>query len=500
MKTFRKYYFLLFCLVLSSSIFPQRREIAKIDSLLDLNQEYSWSDRIRALRYAKDASVIAEKIGDTKKKAYCYFYMAKTLGYLGLTKESFSYLDKTKKEKYFEEDHVLQALVKEENAVNFSKLGLYAEVLKENLEIIQLVKNEESPLAARVKFRAYGNIAANYMNMGDYKNAALAMKREEAYSKEPLLLKTKHIEAAFSNLYANKGYVYLNYINDKDSALHYFNKALALVDGSNVELKAYAYKGLGDYYYKQKLYDTSLEYYVKSVQDLEKRKIEIADLRAILYDRIAKLYGHLGEKEKKKIFTEKYNKENEKKADLTPDNYRKAVSVILQETENDSSDQNKLMTVFFISIVFLTIIFSAAYYTYKSKQNKILLLEKESKLLENNELIQKFKTETDILKKQTSFSVDELIGLAKNNDSKFYSTFNQTFPMFEKILLDISPTLNISDFKILAYIYLNFDTKQIADSIFKSVRTIQNKKYALRKKLGIQSSEDIYRWLKIKCG
>lgn len=476
----------------------QQREISKIDSLLDLNQEYAWSNRLKALSYAKDASLIAEKIDNSEKKAYSYVYMAKTLGYLGLTNESFTYLEKAKKERYFKKDKVLQALVKEETSVNFGKLGLFAEVLNENLSILTLVANENTPLASRIKFRAYGNIAATYMNMGDYKKAVEWMKKEEKYSKEPLLLKTRHIKAAFSNLSANKGYVYLNYFKKNDSALFYFNKSLAVIANEKGETKAYIYRAFGDYYFKQKQYNLSLSYYIKSLEDIESRKIEMAELRVSLYDNIAKIYGILGEKEKQNVFLEKYNKENEKATKLNPISVRKAVSVILSDNKSNISRENNTAKLLFVLLFSVTAIASFIFYRYKSKQNKLLLQQKDVRLSEKNHLISEFEAETDYLKKKIHFTIDELINLAKKNDSNFYSNFIDTFPHFEKILLDISPSLKSSDFLLLAYIYLNFDTKQIADILFKSVRTIQNKKYALRKKLGISTNEDLYIWLKTR--
>ncbi|MCC3217846.1 LuxR C-terminal-related transcriptional regulator, partial [Chryseobacterium sp. X308] len=87
----------------------------------------------------------------------------------------------------------------------------------------------------------------------------------------------------------------------------------------------------------------------------------------------------------------------------------------------------------------------------------------------------------------------ELIQLAKENNPEFLTRFNEYYPHFSEELLKVSP-LKISEIRFCAYIYLNFSTKEIAEYTFTSVRTVQTKKYNLRKKLNIPGDMDIYVW------
>jgi DNA-binding CsgD family transcriptional regulator len=87
----------------------------------------------------------------------------------------------------------------------------------------------------------------------------------------------------------------------------------------------------------------------------------------------------------------------------------------------------------------------------------------------------------------------EVIQLAKENNPEFMTRFHEYCPRFSEELLKFSP-LKISEIRFCAYIYLNFSTKEIADYTFISVRTVQTKKYNIRKKLNIPGDMDIYVW------
>ena len=89
-------------------------------------------------------------------------------------------------------------------------------------------------------------------------------------------------------------------------------------------------------------------------------------------------------------------------------------------------------------------------------------------------------------------SIKELFELAWQNDSSFYHQFRQSFPDFDNKLLEINPSIKISDIEFCALIKLNFNTKQIATIKKMTVGAVEAKKYRIRKKLNISSTENIY--------
>lgn len=73
--------------------------------------------------------------------------------------------------------------------------------------------------------------------------------------------------------------------------------------------------------------------------------------------------------------------------------------------------------------------------------------------------------------------------------------FQEVYPDFTNILFAHFPNLLLSELQMLAFIYLGFTNKEISEFTCRSFRTIENRKYRLRKKLNIDTEIDIYFWL-----
>jgi len=176
----------------------------------------------------------------------------------------------------------------------------------------------------------------------------------------------------------------------------------------------------------------------------------------------------------------------------------KAIRFIMSSRSNTLSQLNK-MTMFIFIVCLIFAISLAIFYILKSNKNEILIMEMDKRLTQKRYLISKFESEGDVLNSINCVDMEILLNFAKTGDSNFYSKFLESFPLFEKKLLLVSPSLNFNDFVLLAYIYLNFDSKEIASISFRSIRTVQNKKYLLRKKLRLNTNENISFWLKENC-
>ncbi|MFZ4928306.1 helix-turn-helix transcriptional regulator [Chryseobacterium sp. Mn2064] len=142
-----------------------------------------------------------------------------------------------------------------------------------------------------------------------------------------------------------------------------------------------------------------------------------------------------------------------------------------------------LLVSFFIiaALVFISI------YTlnkYKSKMNVYLIAlnEKANKIAE--------------LEKKLNISSLEVVEYAKNNDLLFWPKFQETYPHFLNKMLLTHPNIKISELILCAYIYLGFSSKEIADYTFKSLRTIENNRYNLRKKLNLSNEIDFAVWIR----
>ena len=86
--------------------------------------------------------------------------------------------------------------------------------------------------------------------------------------------------------------------------------------------------------------------------------------------------------------------------------------------------------------------------------------------------------------------------MVKQNSPHFWGRFQELHPDFCTKMLKINPKLKNTELIFSAYIYLGFANKEIAEYTFKAIRTIENNRYNLRKKVGLKTDEDFAVWLK----
>ena len=109
----------------------------------------------------------------------------------------------------------------------------------------------------------------------------------------------------------------------------------------------------------------------------------------------------------------------------------------------------------------------------------------------------KAKNAESLLNQKSNEAFDKLIRLAKNNSPEFWAYFQENYPDFSRKLLEICQNLKTTELILCAYIYLGFNTKDIAEYTFKAVQTIKNNKYNLRKKMSITTKDDMVIWLRM---
>ncbi len=97
--------------------------------------------------------------------------------------------------------------------------------------------------------------------------------------------------------------------------------------------------------------------------------------------------------------------------------------------------------------------------------------------------------------KEIKGEIVSLLDMVKNDDPTFMHAFGNAFPNFTKKLIALNPELTSSEIEICALIKLKVSTKQIARLRGISHRTVQNKKYLIRKKLNIASDVNLEEWI-----
>lgn len=130
------------------------------------------------------------------------------------------------------------------------------------------------------------------------------------------------------------------------------------------------------------------------------------------------------------------------------------------------------------------------------KRKKISILEKEKVILKKEEVILKKEEETKELKQKVNESFVELVQLAKENSPQFWIRFQEVYPTFLSKMLDINPKFTTAELILSAYIYIGASSKEIASYTYRSLKTIENTRYSLRKKLLIAPDENLSMWLR----
>jgi hypothetical protein len=87
-----------------------------------------------------------------------------------------------------------------------------------------------------------------------------------------------------------------------------------------------------------------------------------------------------------------------------------------------------------------------------------------------------------------------VVELAKNGSPAFFTEFKSLYPNLTEKLVEIQPNTIASELEFFAYLKLNFSTKEIAKFTNSTVRSVEARKYRIRKKFNISEKIDIYVW------
>ncbi|MBB6369044.1 helix-turn-helix transcriptional regulator [Chryseobacterium shigense] len=158
--------------------------------------------------------------------------------------------------------------------------------------------------------------------------------------------------------------------------------------------------------------------------------------------------------------------------------------------------EKKLML---LNVTFSILVFVVDYYFIERKRLIVSMLRSENEY--NINTIKTLQTENErLLKNQfivnnlTEDNIDEIMKLAQKDDPFFLDKFQFFFPDFFS-RLDAETKLILSDQRLCAMMRLNLDTKQIATYTNTTIKSVESKKYRLRKKLNIPSDVEITQWI-----
>lgn len=484
---------LLPILLLSSISLFSQNNTQKIDELIDnANQMYLDGNTDAVLNISKKLITESENLKYDKGLSYGYYYLASYYYDNAEFKESIYHAKKAQKYgKYLTKDKTQSARISALLGGNYLLLDLYtlsSKNYKKTLNILDS-KKKKNTNDSLTQSAAYSNLSYLFQNINMPDSMYFYLKKENTILKK-VKFKNAYIENGCSCL--GFGNYHLNQ-NKIDSAQYYYNKSLEFFNGKKHPCKIESLIGLGNLHTHEKEYGKAHQYYNNALHSFEQNNFP--DIQSELFKKISELYISEGNATEAKHYQDLYLKAHNKLDAQKKKERDFVLNEVMKEEKAQHQDEvkkNQKMTLLIVSLLAL-ITFFIIYLLQKSKTKNQKALEITKQLQSEKAINEK---EKDTLKLQLSEAFEEVRKLAKENSPDFFIRFQEVYPHFRGKMLEINSQFKVSELTFAAYIYLGFNTKEIADYTFKAVKTIENNRYNFRKKLGISPEKDLQIWLR----
>lgn len=326
---------------------------------------------------------------------------------------------------------------------------------------------KENPKSEKIfyaKANVLNSFANIYLDKNEPKNAAKKIFEEIQSGKE------------ITNPEEQNRFQYLNYSNlaniyaqlNVDSAYHYAKTSIQLKAKNSPDDQSMItnYSVIGNYFKNKKDYKAAISNFHKA---LFINKSNGTDLNmSEVYKPLQDMYQELGMKDSAAFYQ---NKIREYDLQVLNSKYNSLQEVINRDKKEEKSSKNYLIWI----LLGLGIVGGVTYYFIRRKtKNASEILNTETILPE---------------------TYHHLIDLLEKKDPAFMFAFEKVYPKFQENLLAKNSDLQQSEIEFCALLKMQLTTKEIAKYTFIETRTVQNKKYRLRKKFEIPSNLDIYIWI-----
>lgn len=432
----------------------QFRLAGEYDSLVNLNKKY----------YRK-----AQKLGYDGGKALCYINLAR----VNMSLENYqkaNILFNNAEEILKESDNPLhKAIFYNIYGRLNSEMRRVDKAFEYNNEALKNIeKSRNSELKTRVLFYIY-------LQQGDYyTQKKKPMEALEYFQKARRLDHTGVADCTISD------YIY-NYKN-KDSAYKYITRAYHTMNMNPKEdaIALNIHTVMGEYYAAYGEYDKAEKEFLKALEIDKKTRRIFAQYTKYIYNDLRSLYASTGDKEKAYFYLKAYTEAKNRTNTALLATINQDMESFISEAKTDSEKhKSKMQWVVFLSFAGLSLL---AIYTWRIINT--LRIRKAD-----------LKSEAENLKNRINDNrQEEIIEMAKRNDPEFLSSFKEAYPEFINKLLGINSNLEDSELSFCAMLKLHFTSKEIAGYTLIQHRTVQQKKYRIRKRLSIPTETDIYQF------
>ncbi len=345
--------------------------------------------------------------------------------------------------------------------------------LEEAQETLSKVRNESDKFH-QSKSKIYIAYANYYSTIGNTKKEIESLL--SSVKEQDKISDKKNLKDSQTRDYANLANAYSR-MEKYDSAKLFAEISMRLIKESkkkNENLKFINYSAIGDFFYfSEKDFPEALKYY-KEAEQLSQQMHYLNVAR--LYRKMADAYDCMGNDILKQEYEYKLKDVSLKVAESQNESLHK----IIDETKKQNNSRVYIAMITGSLLVIIGLLFVTIRYRHRTKT-----------------LEQQEKVSYEYLQQQTEFSEQsykDLIEMVKNSNSAFLGEFLKVFPDFFEKLHAVNPNIVQTEVEFCALLKLNLPTKDIARFKNLEPKTVQNKKYRIRKRLNIPENIDIYYW------
>ncbi|MBP2618855.1 sigma-70 region 4 domain-containing protein [Chryseobacterium jejuense] len=364
--------------------------------------------------------------------------------------------------------------------MQYSKVGLKEEAIMMGKKAMTLAESNNSPdyIAAQYKVSIYYNQILNECDFEKYKLEMLEL------DKKTLLLAKKlnnrqYIRNALINItadyVANKMYEEAKKVN-RQLLKNYIGES----DYSDMVL----YDRAGNLYIGTRQSDSAIYYLYKGLY--LSKKLNLPEDKSNFLRQLKEAYRLEGNSEKNENIDKEYtnivDQQSYKKKEALQTSVKNIINENQKKQERKTNFFKTTALISFIAIIFLSVVYYI-YYT-RFKRQKLSVEAQQKTIKEKQESIQQLQSQ---LKKHNT--LDDIIQYAVEDNPVFLKRYKEIYPDFFEKLYSLSSELTIDDLKCCAMLHLHFSTKEIASYTHTSIRTIENRKFRIRKKINMQDSQ-----------
>lgn len=473
---------LCLCLVLAG----QDPSASAVTGLLRKSEEcHKRFAEKESLEYAKAAYDLArsDNIADADLLAESAYRVATSAASLGLPEQALTFAEEA--QKHCSADNIaLRVKINDVFSFSYLYLGLSEEALSIMQRSVALLEDQDKPSDRRDLALLYQNIGTYYYHENQLDSARNYFRASKALL---FALPEKEYYREMAEFYYNEAQECLdNHL--LDSAYYWIQKSIVLRDRYQDSIRHMEYVTLGGYYAGKGDKESALRNFLLAESNMMRHGTVDPKISYIYYN-IGQLYADIGNHERAALYMKRYAEQKEDLAQKQKQDVQFAVK-ILTESKLEEKDLSHFRKVVGISLLALLVV-AALLYMYARIRRKKDLVAKE---------LDSEKATVDQLQKKVNDAFEEVKLLAESNDPQFWARFQEVYPDFRYALSKINDKLTVSELTLAAYLYLGYQTKIIANITCRSLKTVENIRFSLRKKFNLSPKESLTLFIQTSVG